>query len=272
MKFNRIALYAMLFTTLFLGGSFKAWADDFQDFKDNETYGIPSTTTHDFIKRRAYIGFFATSADIDGSNDFDGYNNFTSQPGGTGTNFETDYAPFITRNFGWAAMAGYREGAWAGEFSYWYSNHSAYVFNNSSGSAVTALSTSAVYTTINVDLKRYFFTTVPLQPFVDVGMNFAFLTSQNTSAVYDSNGNFLGSGSSTVSGFGLNLGVGAELYLGDGLSLVGGAIQRFTSWGGITGLEKQDGVPDFSGGGSSTPGALEGNGMNFYVGGTIGME
>ncbi len=267
MKFNRIALYAILFSILCLGGSYKAWADD-----EEETYGQPES--HDFIKHRAYIGFFGTSATIDTSGDFNGFVGYTFPPSGT-SNAELDYIPAINRNFGWAAMAGYRENAWAAEISYWYSNHTANVYNgvDASGNPVTLLSTTAVYSTINLDLKRYFFTSLPIQPFILGGMNFSFLSSHDTSELLNNaQTNVILAGNQTESGFGLNLGIGAELYVGDGFSILGGATQRFTSWAGITGAGKVNETPAPLNSASNPTGSLEGNGLNFYLGATFGLE
>jgi hypothetical protein len=268
MKFNRIALYTTLFTILCLGGSLKAWAED----DEMETYG--QAPSHDFIKHRAYLGVYGTSTIIDNNGDFNGFEYFSSQTSAT-ANIERNYVPTIDRQFGFAGVAGYREGAWAGEVSYWYTNHNAYIYSgvDANNNPVTSLATTAVYTTINLDLKRYFFTTVPTQPFIFAGVNFAFLNSHNTSQILDSTGaTVLGTGNQTESGIGLNLGAGLEIYLGDGFSLVGGAVQRFTSWGGMAGFSKQDSHPDYTSNSSNPPGALEGNGINFFVGATVGVE
>jgi hypothetical protein len=267
MKFTRIALYTTLFTILCLGGSLKAWAED----DEIETYGQPQT--HDFVKRRAYIGIYGTSANIDTSGDFNGFEGFET-PKNTTSNVELDYIPTINRNFGFAGVAGYREGAWAAEVSYWYSNHEADVYSgvDANNNPITLLDTTATYTTINIDLKRYFFTTVPTQPFILAGVNFAFLSSHNTSQLLDPTGTTsYWTGNQSESGIGLNLGAGLEIYLGDGFSLVGGAVQRFTTWGGMTGTLKQDEDP-LQTGVSTSPGSLEGNGLNFFVGATVGLQ
>jgi hypothetical protein len=268
MKFTRIALYTTLFTILCLGGSLKAWAED----DEIETYGQPQT--HDFVKHRAYIGVYGTSNIIDSSGDFNGFEAFSSQAS-TSANINVNFVPTINRNFGFAGVAGYREGAWAAEVSYWYSNHEADIYSgvDANNNPVTLLDTTAVYTTINLDLKRYFFTSVPTQPFILAGVNFAFLNSHNTSQIYNSTGTtILGTGNQTESGIGLNLGAGLEIYLGDGFSLVGGAVQRFTSWGGMAGLDKQDAYPDFTSSGTAPPGALEGNGLDFFAGATVAIQ
>jgi hypothetical protein len=271
MRLNRIAFFTTLLSILCLGASFKVWADD-----EIETYGMPES--HDFIQHRTYIGIFGTSADIDNNNDFSGYEEFITAPATTGTSFpnqELDFIPTINRNFGFAGMVGHREGPWALEFSYWYSNHTASVYTG----GPTTFTTSSVFTSINFDLKRYFFTTLPIQPFIDFGVNFTSLTSHNTSEVfaYDSTTTsydiYQGTGDQTDSGYGINLGVGGELYLGDGFSLVAGVIERFTTWQSIQGLEKTPYIPTFSNNYPTNPdGGLAGNGTNFYVGMTVGFD
>lgn len=288
MKLNRIAFFATLLSILFLGASFKAWADD----EDLETYGQPES--HDFINHRTYVGFLGTSADVDNNNDFNGYEGFITAPvsitAGVTSNVELDYIPAINRNFGFGGMVGHREGPWAIELSYWYSNHSATIYSAANPGVPVTVST-AVFTTINLDLKRYFFTNLPIQPFIDLGFNFAYLSSQNTSELfaYDAADGlfdeYVGAGAQTDTGYGLNLGIGGELYLGDGFSLVGGVLQRFTSWQQINGASKSNLTPDpgdlplsgVTGSGSLlasqvNQGSLEGNGLNFYLGMTVGLD
>jgi hypothetical protein len=273
MRLNRIAFFATLLSILCLGASFKVWAAD----DEIETYGMPES--HDFIKHRSYIGVFGTSADIDNNNDFSGYNGYIFGPiisGGVTSNYELDYVPAINRNFGFAGVAGHREGPWAIEVSYWYSNHTASLYStDATGNPVTVLSTTGVLTTLNFDLKRYFFTSIPTQPFIDLGMNMAFLSSHNTSMVLNPNvtpNTIIGIGDQTESGFGLNLGAGLEIYLGDGFSLVGGAVQRFTSFAQSNGQGKINLTPTPLNDAANATGALEGNGINFYVGTTVGFD
>jgi hypothetical protein len=280
MKLNRIAFFATLFSILCLGATFKSWADD-----ELETYGAPAT--HDYIQHRTYIGVFGTSADIDNLNDFNGNQAYaegpvTSVSGSVTTisNEEFDYIPTINRNFGFGGMVGHREGPWAAEVSYWYSNHTATIYS-AINPGVPAFVTTATYTTINLDLKRYFLTTIPTQPFIDLGMNFAFLSSHNTSELWDPNiadpntglpPVYIGSDDQTDSGLGLNLGAGLEIYIGNGFSLVGGVVQRFTTFSGISGAGKIDGTFFPMNDPTNPTGAIEGNGLNFYVGTTVGID
>src|ERR1700679_4075718 len=142
MRLNRIAFLATLLSILCFGATFKAWADD-----EVETYDMPES--HDFIQHRTYVGFFGTSADIDNNNDFNGYIGFLTAPVSLSTGGfalqELEYVPTINRNFGFAGMVGHREGPWAIELSYWYSNHTASVYT----AGPTTFTTSAIYTTIN---------------------------------------------------------------------------------------------------------------------------
>jgi hypothetical protein len=284
MRLNRIAFLATLLSILCFGATFKAWADD----DEIETYGLPET--HDFIQHRSYIGFFGTSADIDNNNDFNGNEAFITAPVTTTSESpdeEEDFIPAINRNFGFGGLVGHREGPWAIELSYWYSNHTGSINTFDTLGNPTTVTTSAVYSTINFDLKRYFFTTLPIQPFIDLGVNFAYLSSQNTSELfaYDTATQqyvYQWSGNQTDTGYGLNLGIGGELYLGDGFSLVGGVIQRFTTFQQINGASKSNLTPDpgdlpepVSGATATSgtnQGSLEGNGLNFYLGMTVGID
>jgi hypothetical protein len=278
MRLNRIAFFTTLLSILCLGASFKVWADD-----EVETYGLPES--HDFIKHRTYIGVFANSTAIDNNNDFNGTEVFTQAPITTITsgatvisNIEQDFVPAIDRNFGFTGMVGHREGPWAAELSYWLTNHTGSIYGTDAFGNPTTITVSAVLTSIDVDLKRYFFTTIPTQPFVDIGMNFTFLDSHNTSNVYSVNAGtgttqLVSIGDQTDSGFGLNLGAGMEIYLGDGLSLVGGVMERWTSFSQISGQEKTPITPYFTNNfPTNTNGSIEGNGLNFYVGSTIGFD
>jgi len=267
MRLNRFAFLATLFSILWLGASF-SWADD-----DIETYGAPES--HDYIQHRTYIGIFGTSADIDSNNDFNGYETLTS---GGYSNIEQDFVPTINRNFGFGGMVGHREGPWAAELSYWYSNHTGTIYATDESGNPTTVITTATYTTINLDLKRYFLTTIPTQPFIDLGMNFAFLSSHNTSNLwgYDPNTQqfdyFLGAGDQTDSGLGMNLGLGMEIYLGNGFSLIGEVIQRYTTCAGSSGAGKIDLTPTPLNDPNNLTGSLEGNGLNFCVGATVGID
>ena len=281
MKLKRIAFYTTLLSILCLGASFKVWADD-----EIETYGMPES--HDFIQHRSYIGVFGTSANINNLNEFNGYNAYLFEPvttnsaGGTIiSNEEVDYIPAIDRNFGFGVMMGHREGPWALEVSYWLSNHTGTIYTTDNSGNPLTVTTTAALSTINLDLKRYFLTTLPTQPFIDLGMNFSFLNSHNTSDVYNPNfvdpntGNpplLVGVGDQTDSGFGLNLGAGLEIYLGNGFSLVGGVVERFTGFSQIVGAGKLNETPTPLNDPNNLTGSLEGDGLNIYIGTTLGID
>jgi len=118
MKLKKAAFLTMLFITFcgFVGAS---WADD----DENEDF-FTGAKTSDFIKSRTYIGVGGISTLIDSSNDFNGTKAVTFNSSASSTT-EFDLIPGINRNFGFCILAGHREGAWAGELSYWRSDHTA---------------------------------------------------------------------------------------------------------------------------------------------------
>lgn len=140
----------------------KVWA---QDDDENNT---------DYIKSRTYVGVLGTSSTIDQWGDFNGQEGFIMNGAATETSPVTLYAaseesliPSITRNFGFGVLAGHREGPWAAEISFWRSDHTA-SWNGGSGVTITE---PASYQSINVDFKRYFFTQLPTQPYVLLGIS-----------------------------------------------------------------------------------------------------
>ncbi|HJT24146.1 MAG TPA: hypothetical protein VJ873_06190, partial [bacterium] len=207
MKFTKAGLLVMVLALL-LGFVKTVWAADEEDL-DTTNFGVKKT---DFIKQRSYIGVVGVSADIDQWGDFNGRNFFTFNGASTVASSETDIIPSITRQFGWGVLLGHRDGSWAGEISFWRSDHTATFV----AAGPTTITNPASLQAINIDFKRYFFTQFPTQPFVSLGVSFPWLWVQN--------GSYLGTSTNdeTISGIGLNLGAGMELYLDNGFSIVGG--------------------------------------------------
>jgi len=276
MKIKIATFGAILFITL-CGTAGVSLADQGGNLSDNsETddnfWGIKST---DFIKSRTYIGVGGISSVIDSSNDFNGTQSvsfapvsYTNSNGVTGvTDSEVDLVPSINRNFGFNIMAGHREGPWAAELTYWRSDHTA-TFTG----VTPTFTTSATLQSFDFNLKRYFLTQLPTQPFITVGMCFPWLWVSNGSNLVDANNNVAGINDETISGFGFDLGVGMEIYLDDHFSLVGGACQRWTEYAQINGAEKVENASLTEDGNSSDVSSLEGNGLNFYVDTTIGFN
>jgi hypothetical protein len=289
MKFNKTALFAMLFTSLFLSGFIsKAFADD-DDFM-SDLFGAKPT---DFIKSRSYIGAVGISSTLDQWGDFNGSNSlvygpvtYETSPVTALTNIEYDLIPSITRSYGWGVLVGQREGPWAVEASFWRSDHTASFF--AGGATITE---PASLQSINIDFKRYLFTQLPTQPFVSVGVSFPWLWVRQFSSIYTptSPPTYLSTNDETISGIGFNLGAGLEIYLDNNFSLVGGAYQRWTGFNQVNGAEKIglasiyfDGDPNSTlptsnsttggVGGANNIGALEGDGLNLYVGTTFGFQ
>ncbi len=259
----------MLFTSIFLSGFiFKAFAGGDEDYVGDFFGAKPS----DFIKSRSYIGFVGTSSTIDQWGDFNGTNGFTSinTSGSSTTDSEVDFIPAITRNYGWGALVGHREGPWAAEVSFWRNDT-----NGSYYSGGVTTTNPASLQAINIDFKRYFLTQLPTQPFVSLGVSFPWLWVRNFSYLVNENTSpptLVSVNDETISGIGLNLGAGLEIYLDNNFSIIGGAYQRWGSFDQISGAAK---VPFDSltfDGNTSNVGALEGDGLNLYVGATLGYE
>ena len=266
MKFNKAGLLVMVLALL-LGLVKAVWADDAD--LDTDVFGAKKT---DFIKQRSYIGVIGVSATIDQWGDFNGataigFDPVTTVNAGvtTVTYKEQDLIPAITRQFGWGVLLGHREGPWAAEISFWRSDHTGTWTGTSSGAPVT-FTFPASLQAINFDFKRYFFTQVPTQPFISLGVSFPWLWVQGAS---------FGStniSDETISGIGLNLGAGMEIYLDNNFSILGGLYQRWGEFDQINGAAKVPLNQMTFDSNNADVGSLAGNGLNIYVGGTVGVE
>lgn len=250
-----------------------AHADEFSDW-----FGA---SPNDYVKNRTYIGAVGISAFIDQGGDFTGQNTVTfgpvtleTSPTTVLSNPEVDLIPTINRNFGFGIILGERIGPWAGEISYWRSTHTATYTGGG-----TAFTTPATLESFNLDIKRYFFTQLPTQPFFSFGISFPWLSVSNGSDILNYqaapvNGQYgvVDINDEAISGIGLELGVGLEIYLGNGFSLVGGANERWTGFSQINGGEKVGNSVVSVDGNPSNLASLEGDGLNFYVGTTVGFE
>ena len=257
MKCNKTWLLA-LGLILMTGLVSAAWAQDDED-----------AGKRDLIKNRTYIGFLGTSATIDQWGDFQGLLTFTSISSDPASNVEKDIVPTINRNFGFGVLVGHREGPWAAEVSFMRSDHTA---TFTGGSAVT-ITEPASLCSINFDFKRYFLTTLPVQPFINMGLSLPWLWIRQGSSLYDSTvTTLLMVNDETISGIGFNLGGGIEIYLNQDISLLGGAYQRFTSFDQISGAAK---IPFDSlqlNNNATDIGSIEGDGLHFYAGATFGFQ
>ena len=256
MKWNKAGL-AVMSLMFFIGLATAAFAQ-----QDEEETG-----KRDIIKNRTYIGIVGTSATIDQWGDFQGLFSFHSISGASPF-IEQDTVPSITRNFGWGVILGHREGPWAAEMSFSQSEHTA-VYTG--GTAVT-ITHPASLNSIDFDFKRYFFTASPAQPFVSLGMSFPWLWIRQGSYLLDSSGNTLETADETISGIGLNLGAGIEIYLNQDISLLGGAFQRWTGFDQINGVAKIPFNQMYFDGNPADIGAIEGDGLHLYAGATFGFQ
>src|SRR5580692_6431722 len=126
----------------------------------------------DYLHSRTYVGVVATSVSVGTGGEFSGLNySRIDAPA-----YEVDLIPAISQNFGYGVLIGHREEAWAGELSFWQSNHNATfgpgTINSSLGSVdlTQKYQGLATYNSVNVDFKRYFFTEQQLQPFLGLGV------------------------------------------------------------------------------------------------------
>jgi len=257
MKWNKAGWFAM--GLIFCA----AWASNL--WAQDEDRG-----KRDLIKSRTYIGIIGTSSTIDQWGDFQGTGGLQSASSSVSAFSEVDYIPAITRNFGWGFLLGYREGPWAAELSFSRTDHTAVIYF----SGPVTFKTPANYSAINFDFKRYFFTVSPVQPFVSMGMSFPWLWVRQGSYLYTDSTltTQISSADETISGIGLNLGAGVEIYLNQDISLVGGAFQRWTGFDQISGASKIPFDQMYFDNNPSDVGALEGDGLNIYVGTTFGFQ
>jgi hypothetical protein len=233
----------------------------------------------DLIKSRSYIGAVGISATIDQWDDFAGTHFFQFGPVTVGSGFsnpEIDAIPAIERNFGWGILAGHREGPWAAEISYWQSNHAATFIG---GGAVTFSNDSSLQS-FDINIKRYFLTQLPTQPFVSLGVSFPWLWFKGGSMILDyqtdpdpsGEHSILMISDESISGVGFNLGAGMEIYLGDNYSILGGIYQRWSEFTQINGATKLALNEMYFDNNPNDLGSLAGKGLSFYLGATIGFQ
>ena len=241
--------------SMVLGGLNLAWAD-----------GNPG----DYLHSRTYVGVVGTSISVSNTGLFTGQNYSASNPPAPAPAYDLSLIPSLSQAFGWGIFAGHREEAYALEVSYWQSSHNAVfgpgVISSNYGSPTTlatSYSGTAVYNSINIDFKRYFLTDLQLQPFLDLGVSFPWITISD--ADIDINGN---PWPLTLEGVGLNVGIGVEYYITPNFSLTAGAYQRWTSFSQYQGSQQQANSLSLYGTNSSE----DGSGLNFAVGTSVGFE
>lgn len=222
---------------------------------------------NDVIHTRTYIGVVGTSVSVSNNGEFSGTNYArTDTPV-----YEVFLLPSLQQNFGYGFLFGHREQAYAVELSYWSSNHTA-VFgpatlnfpqNTSPSVGLSQYQDSATYQSINVDFKRYFFTEQNLQPFVNLGVGFPWITISNADA--DAKGDV---GAVSLAGLAFNLGLGVEYYFDEHFALQLSAYQRWASFSQFKGITGQyNSMPP------TTPSSGDdGSGLLFSVGTTVGFE
>lgn len=218
----------------------------------------------DYLRTRTYLGLFGTSVSVGNGGEFNGLNYSRNNP------YEIDLIPSLSQNFGFGFLVGHRDESWAGELSFWQSSHTGTfgpgVVSSIGGQSVTfnqAYEDNATYNSINLDFKRYFLTELDVQPFVNLGVSFPWITVNNASS--DANGNVA---NLTLAGLGLNLGAGAEYYITPMFSVTGGLFYRFASFDnakGVLGAYYPLAV-------YGTQTSDEGSGFTFTLGTSVGFQ
>jgi hypothetical protein len=241
--------------TIVLGDLNLAWAD-----------GNPG----DYLHSRTYVGVVGTSISVSNTGLFSGQNYSAANPPSNLPAYDLGIIPSLSQAFGWGIYAGHREEAYALEVSFWQSNHNATfgpgVISSSYGSPTTLTGSyagTAIYNSINVDFKRYFLTDLQLQPFLDLGVSFPWITIND--ADIDIHGN---PWPLTLEGVGLNLGIGVEYYITPNFSLIAGAYQRWVSFSQYQGSQQQANPLSLY----ETNSSEDGSGLNFTIGTSVGFE
>ncbi len=253
MKFNFFALVGVLASILTAGPL----------FADNP---------NDLVHSRTYIGVVGTSISVSNSGEFSGTHYArTDTPA-----YEVFLLPSLQQNFGYGFLLGHREDAYAVEVSYWASNHTALfgptAVNSNNYPALVNLpqyQDTATYQSINVDFKRYFFTEQNIQPFVNLGVGFPWITVNNADMNSSPIPGAMGSiGSVTLSGLAFDLGLGVEYYFDEHFAVQIGAIDRFASFDQFKGFTGQ-----YNSLAQYTPSSSDdGSGLLFSIGTSIGFE
>ena len=221
----------------------------------------------DYLHTRTYFGVVATSISVNKNGEFSGLNySRVDAPA-----YEVDLIPAISQNFGFGVLIGHREESWAGEVSFWQSNHTATfgpgTITSESGLTYPAqqFQGTATYNSVNVDFKRYFITEQQLQPFINLGVSFPWIVIND--AATDAFGDIR---PLTLAGLGFNLGIGVEYYLTPNISFVANACQRWASFDEFKGIQNEyNQITQF---GNGSPTSDEGSGLIFTIGTTLGLE
>jgi len=224
--------------------------------------GIFNEQPKNLIEERSYAAVFGTLCDINHSGNFNGSVYITPASSTSGPQ-EMSLVPRIKRSFGAGALVGYRRDQYALEIAYWRSNHIA----QWDGGTSTVYESTAVYQSVNLDLKRYFFPKIPAQPYLQMGMSFPWLDVKDASFAYASDGTVSNASSdATYSGLGFNLALGMEIYVNSVFSVFGGVEQRWSGFNKVKGYYRE--TEDVQNGVNSSFN-LKGEGVNFFAGATV---
>lgn len=189
-----------------------------------------------YARQGTYVAIFAPYNSIGG--DFDGQTVLTAPT-------EMLLVPEVEDDYGWGISVGGRGRKWAGELSYLRSKHD-FTWLGAKG--------EAVYNQVSFDFRRYFSVDKQLQPYFLIGwIPYAWLVEKDGSA----SATEVGDATFIAAATGLNVGGGLAFYLNPKISLHGGIIYRWISFGraeGVEGVSRE--IED----------SLNGSGVNYEIG------
>lgn len=224
---SRVTVVLIVVSTLMLGTSFGVSAQE----------GL--TGPQPFAKQGTYLAITGAYNEIGG--DFDGQTVLSAPT-------EIVLVPEVQGDWGWGISFGGRGQKWAGELTYLRSKHDI-TFLGAKG--------EAVYNQVSLDFKRYFLVEKRLQPYLLFGwIPYAWLVEKDGSA----SATDVGDATFLCVATGLNLGGGLAFYVHPNVSLHGGVIYRWISFGDAKGVEGV--VRDIEE-------SLDGSGVNYQIGITL---
>ncbi len=180
--------------------------------------GVFTEQPKKLIEERAYCGVFGTAVGIGNGGQFTGKLIMTTVD--TSISGSADLIPKIKSYYGGGGLAGYRKNEYAIEISYWRSEHVAQWM-----APLVTYEDRATYHAVNIDLKKYFFPRIPVQPYCMMGFSLPWLVVKNSSTPFP--GLIpVQVGDTSWTGLGYNLGAGLEFYATKRVSKMDGVQSR----------------------------------------------
>lgn len=220
-----------------------------------------------YVEERSYVGVFGQFASIsdDPGIGFDGIAGVSRSYSSGVTTYSL--IPKIKDNYGFGGLVGYRRGDYAAEVSYARSSHKAEYDGEYFWGTTGTFQDTATYNAFNVNLKRYLFTYLPIQPYVLGGLCFPWLVVENATIIDGPEYSWY-INSASYSGMGFNLGVGLEFFVMPNVTITGGAIRRWNDFSHLRGASKQSSeviMPSLD----DVPMGIKDSSFNFHAGATI---